>query len=179
MGAEVGRKLFKGETNVTPLMMKMALTDMEGKLAGAVDAVAPNSGYGRTERGKALDPIADSIAFAEVAGGVLGSPRASRLGKTAVGLVAATEGVKAGWAVKANATHKKETGEQLVLQPSLTGKTATALKFAALTAAVRTHDLKPGPHRTAYGIASLATASAGSVLGEKARRGYKRKLKKT
>lgn len=176
LAAEVGRRLVTGRPNATRLMMGMALTDMEGKMAGTVDAVAPGSGYGRTELGKSADPIADSLAFAEVAAGTLASPRASFLGKVAVGIVGGTEGVKAVWAGKANAKHKRETGEQLVLKPSLTGKAATALKFAALTSAVRTHDLEHGPRRTAYGVAALASATAGAILGEKARRSYKRKL---
>lgn len=176
MAAEVGRRLVKGETNATPLMMGMALTDMEGKVAGTVEAIAPGSGYGRTELGKSVDPIADSMAFAEIAGATLASPRASHLGKIAVAIVAATEGVKAVWAGKANAKHKRETGKQLVLKPTMTGKVATSLKFAALTSAVRTHDLELGPRRTAYGVAAVATAAAGAALGEKARHSYKRKL---
>lgn len=177
MAAEVGRRLIKGETGVTPLMMGMALTDMEGKPAGWIDAVAPGSGYGRTELGKSADPIADSIAFAEVAGATLASPRASYMGKIAVGIVGGAEGIKAVWAAKANSRHKKETGKQLVLKPTMTGKVATSLKFAALTSAVRTHDLEPGPRRTAHGVAAVASATAGALLGEKARRSYKRKLR--
>lgn len=179
MALEVGRRLINGQPNCTRLMIAMAATDMEGKVAGLIDYLDPGSGYGRTKIGEAIDPVADSIAFAEVTVATLASPRASGLGKTAVGIIGSTEGVKATWAIKANSEHKRKSGENLVLKPSRLGKIATSLKFASLTSAVRTHDLDPGPRRTAYGVVAVATAVAGAVLGEKARRGYQRDLEKS
>ena len=176
MALEVAHRIATGRRHTTALMLATVATDAEGTVARLVEKAAPNSGYGLTELGAAIDPIADSMAFMEIAAGALVGRRVSLLGKLGVGLVVATEGVKAKWAVKANAKHKAETGERLVIKPSGLGKAATDFKFAALFSAVRTHELEPGTERTVWGIASLATAAVGTVLGEKARRSYQNSL---
>ncbi len=172
----IAYKLLNEEVGVTPLMVAMAASDAEGNVARAIDRFIPDSGYGCTEIGKSLDPIADTAAFMEVAAAALKAPRVSKLGKAAVGIVLMTEAVKTGWAVSADSRYRRKTGEKLVIAPTKTGKLATAEKFVALTAAVATHDLEPGPRRTAAGIVALGAALLGAFHGENARRGYQHEL---
>jgi phosphatidylglycerophosphate synthase len=172
----------RGRYGVLPWVIGMAASDAEGNVGRLVDKwsiakTGQKNGYGTTELGKALDPVADTIGFLEIAGATLASPLASRLGKWAVGIVLTQESTKAVWAVQANSAHKaKHDGEKLTLDVTRTGKIATGAKFAALASAVLTHDLEPGLGRTAAGIAALGSAVVGVMLGEKARRGYNKDL---
>lgn len=176
MALEVARRLVTGEGRVTPLMVAVGISDGEGFVARFMDKHFPELERGSTEIGKALDPIADTAAFLEISVAALKAPRVSKLGKTAVGIVLAGESVKTVWATWANIKHRRATGEQLVIKPSRAGKIATAEKFAALTAAVATHDLEPGRKRTMLGIVAVGAAIDGVVRGEKARRSYNKQL---
>jgi hypothetical protein len=177
IGFEIGRRLITGEENVTPLMMAVGASDGEGFVARYIDKHFPESGRGSTELGKALDPIADTIALLEIAGAALKAPRVSKLGKAAVGTILASESIKTIWAAYANSKHILSTGNQLVITPSRDGKAATASKFVALTAAVATHDCEPGTQRTTLGWLAIGMALSGIFLGEKARRGYAEDLR--
>ena len=175
---KIARRLVTGEDKVMPLMATVAALDgVDGLVARYMDKYFPELGLGSTETGKALDPIADTAAFLEISAAALKAPRVSKLGKAAVGIVIAGESVKTMWATWANIRHRRATGEQLVIKPSRAGKIATAEKFAALTAAVATHDLEPGRKRTMLGIAAVGAAIDGVLRGEKARRGYDSILK--
>ncbi|MEO6513103.1 MAG: CDP-alcohol phosphatidyltransferase family protein [Candidatus Saccharimonadales bacterium] len=178
LGAEIAHRLIHDDCdkNVTPLMLVMAATDGEGYVARLVDKYFPGSGRGSTKLGEAADPIADTAAFLEVAVAALKAPHVSKLGKVAVGIVLTGESVKTGWAIWSNFKHRRATGEQLVIKPSRSGKIATAEKFAALTAAIGTHDLEPGRKRTWLGVVAVGAAIDGTVRGEKARQSYQRNL---
>jgi hypothetical protein len=178
MATMAGWKLAKGEGVSLPFVMAAAATDFESKPADLIDKIKPGSGYGRTELGKAADPIVDSIAFVEIGLGALASPRISHLGKASVGIVLVSESIKSVWAGRENLKHRKETGKQLVITPTMTGKVATTLKAAASINAIRTNELKPGAKRNAHGVAAVVSAVTGALLGEKARRGYMLQLKK-
>lgn len=181
IAAKAAEMLINGKRGVTPVVLAAGATDAEGNVARAVDKwsvarTGQKNGYGTTEAGKSGDPIADTLAFLEIAAAALKSPRTSALGKVAVGIVLGQESLKSTWAVRANKAHQdKYDGEKLVLDVTRTGKNATSAKFAALTGAVMTHDLEPGKARTAAGIAAVGSAITGAVLGEKARRGYNKK----
>jgi phosphatidylglycerophosphate synthase len=189
LGPLGAKMLISGERGVTPIVAAMAASDAEGKVARAIDkrsieSTGKKNGYGTTELGKSIDPVADTVGFLEIAAAALKSPRTSALGKVAVGIVLAQESVKSGWAVRADKAHRKATvspevprGEKLVLDVTKTGKRATGAKFAALSGAVLTHDLEPGKARTAAGVGAVASAVAGAVLGERARYGYNENLK--
>src|SRR5437016_3660232 len=66
IGLKIAHMLITGEKGTAPWAMVMGLTDMEGGLAKTIDKVFPGSGYGSTELGAALDPIADAAAVLEV-----------------------------------------------------------------------------------------------------------------
>lgn len=176
MAAKLSQNLIAGKGTVTHWMLAVGASDGEGYVARYMDKHHPEFRMGSTEIGKALDPIADTAAFLEISVAALKAPRVSKLGKIAVGIVLAGESVKTAWATWANIKHRRTTGEQLVIKPSRQGKIATAEKFAALTAAVATHDLKPGRKRTMLGILAVGTAIDGVIRGEKARREYNKQL---
>ncbi|MDB5175648.1 MAG: hypothetical protein JWM81_506 [Candidatus Saccharibacteria bacterium] len=138
LAAEVARRLIVGETGATKVMALVMISDKEGDLARGVDKlkegdpdapftkllnkILPGPGWGVTEKGKVGDPVADSLAMAEISAGALKGPRVSFLGKLAVGIVLGAETVKTGWFARASKKHKEATGEQLVLPVSSAGK---------------------------------------------------------
>ena len=172
IGAEVGRRLLAGETDVTPLVLVMAATDAEGFIARLMDKHLPQLERGSTHNGQIWDPIADTVAFLEVSSAALKAPYVSKPAKLAVGIMLASEAVKATWATISNVKHRLKTGQQLDIRPGMLGKTATGFKFTAVALAVATNDLEPCQARRQLGIAAIGAALSGAVLGEKARRGY-------
>jgi phosphatidylglycerophosphate synthase len=182
LGGMAAVKLIRGERGASALVGLMAASDMDGRVARFIDKLSiektgQRNGYGTTELGKVADPIADTISFLEVAPAILASPRASFLGKAAVGITLAGETFKGTWALRANHAHQAMYGEKLTVDVSDTGKEGAAARFAAVFGAALTHDLEPGKARTAAGFAALGAAITGAILGEKARRGYGKELR--
>ncbi|MGH7237776.1 MAG: hypothetical protein ACREGF_04540, partial [Candidatus Saccharimonadales bacterium] len=187
LAIKAGRMLVRGERNVTPLVVALAATDMEGKLARLIDKLAPDSGWGSTAHGEALDIAADTSALLIVGGAILKAPRVSAPAKFAVATVLGQEAFKAGWAIDCN--HKymaavrqrqasagslfeagiiaelPEFPSKLKLPVSAKGKEAMAEKMTAVIAAVATNDLDPGAWRNSLAATSLAFAAIGSAHG--------------
>ena len=171
-GPKIARMLLDGERNVTPRMMAMAATDMEGIPARYVDTHRPGSGLGSTEHGQAVDTYCDTSGLIIVAGAALRAPRVSLGAKVAIGEVLGQEGFKAIWAASRALKYKQRTGEKLSLPPTYEGKEAIVEKLMAVTCAVATNDVDPGPARKALTAGALYFATTGAVRGERARQGY-------
>ena len=159
--------------NVKGLIAGMAATDGEGSVGRIWDKVRPNSGRGTTLAGARWDPIADSIAVAEVSAAMLFAPKVTTIGKLAVGLVLGQEVRKTAWALRANSRYKKATGEdKLLLTPSIKGKESMVEKFAALEFAAATHDTTDRKQRFVLSALALGHAIVGSLRAETARKEY-------
>lgn len=194
LAVKAGQMLLRGERNVTPWVVLLAATDMEGKLARLIDKLAPTSGWGSTAHGEPLDFAADTSALFIVGGAILKAPRVSVPAKFAVATVLGQETSKASWAIACNRKymsavkeHRASAGNlvkaeiiaelteypsKLNLPVSAKGKEAMAEKMTAVIAAVATNDVDPGSLRNSLIATSLAFAAIGAARGESARRDY-------
>lgn len=174
LGFEVARRLITGsKRRVAGMIAVMAASDAEGSVGRIIDKIRPNSGRGTTEAGASLDPVADSIAVAEVSAAMMFAPKVTKVGKLAVGIVLAQEARKTAWALRANARYTKATGaDRLSLSPSVKGKESMVEKFMALEFAAATHDTTDRKSRFVLSALALGHAIVGSVRGESARREY-------
>ena len=192
LAIQASRKLLRGERHVTPLVITMAATDMEGKLARIIDKTWPDSGWGTTLHGAPVDTYADTLAALILGASIIRAPNVSKIAKISTALVLGQEGYKAGWALarngeymKAVRKHEENTRQlfandmsaimpmfpkKLELPSSLRGKEAMAEKLTTLAGAAATNDLDPGPLRTGLIIATAGFAVAGAMRGEYARR---------
>lgn len=194
LAAKAARMLVRGEVGVTPVVIAMAATDMEGKLARLIDKLYPGSGWGSTAHGAPWDTYADTLALLTVGQAALLAPRVSKPAKAAMGLVLAQEGYKASWAFKRNRAFRESVRnhegvlielksfgaidelpalpKKLELPTSLKGKESMAEKLTAAVAAVATNDFDNALLRSTLGTTAMAFATAGVLRGEAARREY-------
>lgn len=166
------RRLYKGKRGALGFAIAMAASDAEGNVARYIDKKFPDSGYGTTNHGKLMDPIADTASLLTLCGGALISPGLNRISKLAVGVVLGQEFVKAVWATSQNSKYKQATGEKLVLPVSPAGKEAMAEKFAAITLAVASNEIDGSRGQRILGAAALGFAVMGARRGESARGEY-------
>jgi hypothetical protein len=169
---------MNGSRSVTPYVMGMAVTDMEGSLiARPIDVLLPGKGWGSTENGQPVDTICDTSGLLIVCGAALRAPRVSLPAKAAVAGVLGTEGRKAAWAISSSLEYTRAGGEgRLDIPTSLDGKEAMVEKLFAVTLACATNDVDPGLARNTLSAAALCFAGAGGLRGERAREMYQRQF---
>ncbi len=168
IGGAVAYMLLKGKKPATAVAFVAGITDMEGWVARKISTKQPDSKLGISNKGKLLDPIADTIMLGEITAGILFAPRVSRLGKVAVTIVAIQEAVKAHDVVKANNEYRALTGMTLEIPVSDQGKEAMAEKMLAGGLATTTNDIEGVVSRTAVGLAALGFGIAGALRGRSA-----------
>jgi phosphatidylglycerophosphate synthase len=165
-------KLLRGEHPVTPWVFASFITDLEGVPGRLLDKYKPEWKLGSSEFGALADKYADTAAVLTVAGAALIAPRMPVVGRAAVLTAFGQEGVKAAWAVRKGLEHRKATGKNLNIPPSIEGKEAMAEKMTALGLAILASDLeKPAP-RQAVSAAALGFAVVGSLRAERERDKY-------
>ncbi len=172
LALKAARKLINNEVGVSPWVMAMAGSDLDGKVAWLIDKYLPDSQLGASNTGVALDPIADTLSFLTVSRAALKSDRIPRLAKFGIGAALASESIKTSWAAQANTRHILKHGSQLVIKPSRSGQLGTALRLSGVVAGVYTHDLPKGKAKDRLAKASFMMTTTGAALGELARRGY-------
>jgi hypothetical protein len=203
LAAKAAHMLINSEKGVTPIVIAVAATDMEGTFARQIDKWFPDSGWGTTAHGASWDTYADTSALLIVSGAALLAPRVTKGGKAAVGLVLGLETAKAGWGLHGNHKYMKAVNEhrvalntllegemdpdatlpllasinelprKLEIPASYLGKIAMAEKLTGVTLAVATNDFDNPVYRSGLTAGALYFASAGSYNGEIARREYR------
>ena len=172
----IARMLLRGERYVTPYMMVMAATDMEGIPARYVDTHWPDSGMGSTAHGQAVDTYCDTSGLLIVSGAALVAPKVSLAAKAAICEVLGQEGTKTAWAISRGLKYQRATGERLSLAPTLEGKEGMVDKLVAVTFAVATNDVDPGIARKSLSAGAIYFATTGALRGENARKDYESQL---
>lgn len=168
LGVWAARTLLRGKKYAVGAAFIAGITDMEGYVARKVDQKWPESGRGRSNKGKMADPIADTIMLAEVATGALLGPRVSRLGKAAVIIAIGQEAYKAQQAIRLNNTYQALTGEALDVPITMKGKEAMAEKMLGVGLATLTNSFDNSLVRTVTGAAALGFSVAGALRGHSA-----------
>jgi hypothetical protein len=173
--------LLKGQRPVTPVVMAMAATDMEGRVARFFDKHFPEAEIGSSKFGAEADQIADTLGILILSGAALAAPRISIAGKVAIGVALGQEGRKAAWALNAANTYKNSTrseenprGEKLVIPSLPEGKEAMAEKLVGVVFATAINDFDDPLIRRGLEVAALSFAGAGALRGERVRREYDR-----
>ena len=172
LALKAAQMLLAGDRYVTPVVLTMAATDMEGSVARLTDKLFPKAGRGATRFGIAADKYADTAAILCVAGATLRAPRVATVAKAAVAVALGQEGTKIAWALNSGIKYKAATGENLDFPPSLIGKESMAEKFVAVAAAAATNDTDSRLARAGLCAVAASFAGSGVLHGEQARRQY-------
>jgi len=172
LAAKAARMLLAGDRYVTPLVVVMAATDMEGAVARFVDKRWPDAGRGTTKSGIVADKYADVAAILCVAGATLRAPRVAMAAKAAVAVALGQEGTKVAWALNRGAQYRTATSENLDFPANALGKESMAEKLIAVSAAVATNDTDSHILRTGLCAVAAGFAGSGALHGEQARREY-------
>lgn len=156
-----------------------AASDMEGFFARLIDRFKP--GWGTSDLGERVDPIADTALGVGGNAAILMSERSSSLAKVSAVISTVKVAKQAVWAVEANHVHETVFDEPYVKKsPSMTGKIGTCALFAGQGLALSTIELgDSGRHkklRLVAGLASVGLSLTGLALGERARKHYATEL---
>ena len=157
---------------VTPIVVGMAATDMEGKVARWFDKHRPEWEIGTSKIGTEGDQIADTAAILIVGAAALRAPRVSLPGKLAIVTALGQEGVKTGWALKSQFEYGLEHGGKLEIPTLPDGKAAMAEKLTGVVLGVATNDFESFRVRVALGAGAVGFAGLGAMRGEHVRQEY-------
>lgn len=138
LARRAAKKIMAGEPGALRLVILMAASDMEGKVARLCDTLVPDLEIGTSFLGEKGDTYADFLGLATVTGSILLSPWVAKRQKPVTAAICAQEGYKAQWALRANATYRRQTGakENLYIPPTPAAKAAMADKFAGVVLTV-------------------------------------------
>jgi hypothetical protein len=173
VAVKVAKMLLAGEKGVTPWVLGMIASDMEGIPARWLDKVVPDWNIGTSEFGAMADPVADWAALTIVAGAAMRAPRISKPAKAAMGLVFAQQTKKSIWYANAGrkyaaatATPEKPKGEKLVLHIGEVNKEGMLEQMEAVGLAVATNDHDSPFIRNSLGGLAIGHAIPGAYHSE-------------
>lgn len=172
LAVKARRMFINGERPVTPWVVAMLASDMEGKVGRVLDKHVPNWNIGSSKIGAEGDQYADASAFVIVTDGIIRARRVPLTGKAGAGLVLAQEGYKTVWAGSRALSWFLRTGTKLELDTNSNGKAAVVKKGGAVIAAALANDVDDPLLRQGFGAAGLMFGAAGAKQGEEARRQY-------